>query len=63
MDVSKLGTYTLNVKAIDSSQNTAEKTFDVEVTDQTAPQITMKPQIAYLYEKIDVLEMFGQKTM
>lgn len=56
VDVSKLGTYTLNVKAIDSSQNTAEKTFDVEVTDQTAPQITMKPQIVYLYEKFDVLE-------
>ena len=56
VDVSKLGTYTLNVKAIDSSQNIAEKTFDVEVTDQTAPQITMKPQIAYLHEEFDVLE-------
>ena len=56
VNVSKLGTYTLKVKAIDSSQNIAEKAFDVEVTDQMAPQIMIKPQIAYLHEEFDALE-------
>lgn len=56
IDVSKIGTYKVTVTATDPSQNVAEESFEVKVADQTAPEITIKPQIAYLNEKFDSLK-------
>lgn len=56
INVSKIGTYKVTVKATDPSQNIAEESFEVQVVDQTAPEITIKPQIAYLNEKFDPLK-------
>lgn len=56
VDVSKMGTYSLEVKATDPSQNVVEKSFEVQVADLTAPELTIKPMIAYLNEKFDPLK-------
>lgn len=55
VDVSKMGTYTVHVRAEDPYENIQEETFEVEVLDLKAPEISIKPQIAYLNETFDPL--------
>lgn len=56
VDPHQLGSYEVQVSAVDPSSNRQEQSFEVEVKDQTAPQITYPLQIAYLNEDFDALQ-------
>lgn len=56
VDTQKIGKYTIEVEAIDSSQNKAHEILEVQVVDKTAPDITYSNELVLLGETFDPLK-------